>query len=95
MHALNRLVRFLKGSPRCLVVYNDKLNSQSWTSSQTATGQGVRRPRRSTSSSYGMLGRNLLAATTQNVVATSSGEAEFYGVDQECIESSGRSGHGC
>ena len=41
---------------------------------------GCAKTRRSTSSSYVMLGRHLLAssATTQNVVATSSGEAGFY-----------------
>ena len=41
---------------------------------------GCAKTRRSTSSSYVMLGGHLLAssATTQKVVATSSGEAEFY-----------------
>ena len=41
---------------------------------------GCAKTRRSTSSSYVVLGGHLLAAseTTQNVVATSSGEAEFY-----------------
>ena len=41
---------------------------------------GCAKTRRSTPSSYVMLGGHLLvaSATTQNVVATSSGEAEFY-----------------
>ena len=40
MQALERLVRFLKGSRRCVVVCNRQAG-RSWTS-QTATGQGVR-----------------------------------------------------
>ena len=78
MQALKGLVRFLKGSPRCLVVYNrqaeqpivDVLSDSDWAV--------CAKTRQSTSSSYVMLGGHLLAATatTQNVVATSSGEAE-------------------
>ena len=43
-----------------------------------------------------MLGGHFLvsSATTQNVVATSSGEDELYAFGQECIESSGSGGHG-
>ena len=84
MQALKRLVRFLKGSPRCLSCTTDKLNSQSWTSSQTATG-------RSTSSSYVMLGGHLLAAspTTQNVVATSPGEAKFFALTKSASRALG------
>ena len=65
MQALQRLVREVRDA---------------WTCSQTATGQGVRRPDGRLLSSSVMLGGHLLAAsaTTQNVVATSSGEAEFY-----------------
>ena len=79
MQALKRLVRFLKGSPRCPVVYNrqpeqpfvDVFSDSDWT--------GCTKTRRSTSSSYVMLSGHLVSsATTQNVVATSSGEAEFY-----------------
>ena len=44
MQALKRLVRFLKEARDAWSCTTDKLNSQSWTSSQTATGQGVRRP---------------------------------------------------
>ena len=66
----------------------DKLNSQSWTSSQTATGRDARR---SNSSSYVMLGGHLIAAsaTTQNVVATSSGEAEFYALTKSASRALG------
>ena len=75
MQAFKRLVRFMKGSPRCLVVHNgqaeqpivDVFSDSDW------------KTRRSTSSSSVMLGEHLLAAsaTTQSV-ATSSDEAEFY-----------------
>ena len=47
--------------------------------------------RRSTSSSYVMLGGHLLAAsaTTQDVVATSSGEAEFYALTKSASRALG------
>ena len=41
MQAPKRLVRFLKGSPRCVIATADKLNRKLWPSSQTATGHGV------------------------------------------------------
>ena len=82
MQALKRLVRFLKGSPRCMVVYNRQ--------AQQSIVQGVRETRRSTSSSYVMLGGHLLAAsaTTQNV-ATSSGEGEFYALTKSASRALG------
>ena len=51
----------------------------------------VAKTRRPTSSSYGMLGGHLLAAsaTTQNVVATSSGEAEFYALTKSASRALG------
>ena len=77
MQALKRLVRFLKGSPRCLVVSNRQAEQPIV---DVSSDSGCAKTRRSTSSSYVMLGGHFLAssATTQNVVATSSGEAEFY-----------------
>ena len=75
MQALKRLVRFLKGSPRCLVVYNrqaeqpivDVFSDSDWT--------GCAKTRRATSSSYVMLGGHFLAASaaTQNVVGGRGG----------------------
>ena len=97
MQDLKRLVRFLKGSPRCLVVYNRQAEQPIVDVFSDSDWAGCAKTRRSTSSSYVMRSGHLFAAsaTTQNVVATSSGEAEFPRVDQECIESSGRSGRGC
>ena len=79
VQALKRLVRFLKGSPRCLVVYGRQAEQQVVDVFSDSDGAGCAKTRRSTSSSYVMLGGHLLAAsaTAQNVVATSSGEAEF------------------
>ena len=91
MQALKRLVRFLKGRPRCLIVYSrqveqpivDVFSDSDWT--------GCAMTRRSTSSSYVTLDRHLLAssATTQNVVATSSGEAEFYALTKSASRALG------
>ena len=97
MQALKRLVRLLKGSPRCLVVCGRHAEQQVVDVFSDSDWAGCATTGRSTSSSYVMLGGHLLAvlATTQNVVATSSGEAEFLRVGQKCFESSWRSGHGC
>ena len=80
MRALKRLVRILKGSPRCLVVYNRQAEQPIEDVFSDSDWAGCAKTRRSTSSSYVMLGGHLLAAsaTTQNVVATSSGEAELH-----------------
>ena len=80
MQAFKRLVRFLKGNPRCLFAYNSQAEQPIVDVSSDSDWAGCAKTRRSTSSSYLMLGGHLLAAlaTTQNVVATSSGEAEFY-----------------
>ena len=79
MQALKRLVRFLKGSPRCLVVYNRQAEQPTVDVFLDSDWAGCAKTRRSTSSSYVMLGGHIFAASanTQNVVATSSGEAEF------------------
>ena len=79
MQALKRLVRFLKGSPRCLVVNNRQPEQPVVDVFSDSDWAGCAKTRRSTSSSYVMLGGHLLvsSATTQNVVATSSSEAEF------------------
>ena len=80
VQALKRLVRFLKGSLRCLVVYGRQAEQQVVDVFSASGWAGCTKTRRSTSSSYVMLGGHLLAssATAQNVVATSSTEAEFY-----------------
>ena len=78
IQARKRLVRFLKESPRCLIV-----------NSRQVDGDWARcaRNRRLTSSSYVMLGGLLFAAsaTTQSVVATSSGEAKFYALTKSVL----------
>ena len=80
MQALKRLVRFLRRSPRCLVVHNRQAEQPIVDVFSESDWARCAKTRRSTSSSYVMLVGHLFAAsaTTQNVVATSSGEAEFY-----------------
>ena len=73
-------MRFLKGVRDAWSCATDKLNSQSWTSSQKATGQGVRRPNsRLRLRTWCLVGISLpRRQQLRNVEATSSGEAEFY-----------------
>ena len=56
MQALKRLVRFLKGSPRCLVVYGRQAEQQVVDVFSDSDWAGCVKTRRSTSSSYVMLG---------------------------------------
>ena len=70
MQAPKRLVRFLKGSPRCLIVYNREVEQPVVDVFSDSDWAGCAKTRRSTSSSYVMLVGHLLAssARTQNVV---------------------------
>ena len=81
MQALERLVRFLKGSPRCLVVYGRQAEQQVVdVFSDSDLGEDAQRPdgrlRFRTCCWAGILIAS--SATTQNAVATSLGEAEFH-----------------
>ena len=91
MQARKRLVRFLKGSPRCLVVFKRQAEQQIVNVFSDSDWAGFVNTGRSTSSSYVMLGGHLLAesATSQNVVATSSGEAEFYALTKSASRALG------
>ena len=73
MQAPKRLVRFLKESPRCLVVHGRQAEQPVVDVISDSDNAGCTKTRRSTSSSYVMLGGYLIAswATAQNVVATS------------------------
>ena len=70
MQAPKRLVRFLKGSPGCLIVYDREVEQPVVDVFSDSDWAGCAKTRRSTSSSYVMLGGHLLAssARTQNVV---------------------------
>ena len=94
MQALKLLVRFLKGSPRCLVVYARQAEQLVVNVYSDSDWAGCTKTRRSTSSSYVMLGDHLIvsSATTQNVVATSSGEAEFYALTKSASRALGAVG---
>ena len=95
MQALKRLVRFLKGSPRCLVVCNRQAEQPIVDVFSDSNWAGCAKTRRSTSSSYVMLGGHLLAASaTTECGGDKLRRSRVLNIDQECIESSGRSDHG-
>ena len=66
MQALKRLVRFLKGSPRCLVVCNRQPEQPFVDVFSDSDCAGCTKTRRSTSSSYVMLGGHLLVFISNN-----------------------------
>ena len=80
LKALKRLVRFLKGQPRCILTYARQRDQDVVALYSDSNWAGCKVTRRSTSSSFTMHGSHLLhsTSTTQSVIATSSGEAEFY-----------------
>ena len=63
MQALKRVVQFLKGSPRCLVVYNRQAEQPIVDVFSDSAWAGCAKTRQSTSSSYVMRGGHLLAAS--------------------------------
>ena len=89
-------MRFLNGSPRCLVVHGRQAEQQVVDVFSDSDWAGCTKTRPSTSFSYVMLGGHLIAssATTQNVVATSSGEAEFYALTKSASRALGAVGQG-
>ena len=91
VQTLKRLVQFLKGSPRWLVVHNRQPEQPIVDVFSDSDWAGCTKTRRSTSSSYVMLGGHLLvsSATTQHVVAKSSGEAEFYALTKSASRALG------
>ena len=78
--ALKRLVRYLVYRPRVVVCFDRQARQDTIDGYSDADWAGCPNSRKSTSSSYLMVGSHLLASssTTQTVVATSSGESEFY-----------------
>ena len=80
--ALKRLGRYLRGKPRCVLVFRFQEAStyfDAWVDSDWA---GCIKTRKSTSGGVLMLGSHCLKSwsSTQSVIALSSGEAEFYGI---------------
>ena len=79
---LKRFGRYLMGRPRVVVEYNyqDEVSQlDGWTDSDYA---GCRKIRKSTSGGLIMLGSHVLRswASTQAIIALSSGEAEYYSI---------------
>ena len=77
---LERLLRYLKGSPRLRMKYSYQHNDRTitaWTDSDFA---GCIKSRKSTSAGVTMSGNHLVKSwsTNQSVIALSSGEAEYY-----------------
>ena len=78
--ALKRLVRYLIQVPRVAVVFERQGRQRTLDGYSDADWAGCPYTRKSTSATYLMHGSHLLAtsSSTQTVIATSSGESEFY-----------------
>ena len=79
---LFRLARYLKDRTRSLTMFQYEQNPFELQVSVDTDFAGCGRTRKSTSGGVAMFGSHLLKtwSSTQNVVALSSGEAEFYGL---------------
>ena len=82
MTKLKRLGRYLVGSPRVIIRYKWQNNVRRitvWTDTDYA---GCMRTRKSTSGGVAMLGCHCIKtwSSTQDIIALSSGEAEYYGL---------------
>ena len=80
MQHMKKCVRYLKGKPRLIQRYAMQEMPEQLTGFSDADFAGCTTSRKSTSSSIVFFGQHLLrsSSTTQNVIALSSGESEFY-----------------
>ena len=88
---LKKMARYLKAHPRMIVEFKYQQMPQHLTVRVDTDYAGCKRTRRSTNGGMIMLGNHLIKnwATTQTVVAISSGEAEYYGVTKGACEGLG------
>ena len=90
-HALKRLGRYLLGEPRKVLEYDFQTVPDEvtiWTDSDFA---GCGDSRKSTSGGVAMVGECCIKSwsSTQDVIALSSGEAEFYAIVRGCCQGLG------
>ena len=78
---LKRAVRFLIGAPRIVQKFEEQEMPKKVTSCSDTDHAGCLKTRKSTSCSMMFLGKHMVksSASTQGVIALSSGESEFYG----------------
>ena len=77
---LKRLARFLKGKPRLIWLYEDQEECNEFVMYTDSDDAGCHETRKSTSCGALMRGSHLIKfySSTQNILALSSGESEFY-----------------
>ena len=78
--SLKRLGRYLLKRERAVIYYDYQAYPRAWSVWVDSDWAGCRRTRKSTSGGVVMLGSHLIKSwsTTQQVIALSSGEAEYY-----------------
>ena len=88
---LKSIARYLRSHPRVLLQYKNQDPPHSMETTVNTDPAGCRRTRKSTNGGCVMHGMHLIKswATTQTVIAMSSGEAEYYGVVQGACEAIG------
>ena len=91
---VKKLARFLKTHPRLVMLFEYQRPPENLSVIVDTDYAGCRRTRRSTNGGMIIHGRHLIKswATTQTVVAMSSGEAEFYGLTKGACEGLGAVG---
>ena len=88
---LKSVARYVKSYPRLLLQHKYQEPPLSMDATVYTDFAGCRRTRKSTNDGYGMHGTHRIKswATTQTVIAMSSGEAEYYGVVKGACEAVG------
>ncbi len=82
LERLKRLARYLKDRPRSRTIYGYQRKPEEIDVSVGTDYAGCSRTRKSTSGGVLQYGKHLIKqwSSTQNVIALSSGEAEYYGL---------------
>ena len=89
--ALERLGKYLKRRPRFAIMFRYQASASTIHASTDADWAGDRESRKSTSGGVLQLGSHVVKswASTQSVIALSSGESEFYSIVKGCSQAMG------
>ena len=82
MRKLHKIARYLRANPRAIFMYKHQVMSENLNIYSDANWAGCIKTRKSTQGGVCMIGQHCFKnwSSTQAIIATSSGEAEYYGL---------------